>query len=176
MAENLEFLAAALEGIDGIELVEPEGTYLPWLDCRELIRNLGIEAGELDEFMVNEADLWLDDGAIFGDEGLGYTRINIACPRSTLKEAVDRLRRAVEAQSVSDDEPASAPATATFETAPIDSAEPIDTEASAGPETSDDSGASAGSASSTDAHAPGDSQEASRARKNEAAERTEGDS
>lgn len=175
MAENLEFLAAALEGIDGIELVEPEGTYLPWLDCRELIRNLGIEAGELDEFMVNEADLWLDDGAIFGDEGLGYTRINIACPRSTLKEAVDRLRRAVEAQSVSD-EPALAPATATFETAPIDSAEPIDTEASAGPETSDDSGASAGSASSTDAQSPGDSQEASRARQNEAAERTEGDS
>ncbi len=176
MAENLEFLAAALEGIDGIELVEPEGTYLPWLDCRELIRNLGIEAGELDEFMVNEADLWLDDGAIFGDEGLGYTRINIACPRSTLKEAVDRLRRAVEAQSVSDEEPASTPATATFETAPIDSAEPIDTEASAGPETSDDSGASAGSASSTDSQSPGDSQEASRARQNEAAERTEGDS
>ena len=125
--------------------------------------------------MVNEADLWLDDGAIFGDEGLGYTRINIACPRSTLKEAVDRLRRAVEAQSVSD-EPASAPATATFETAPIDSAEPIDTEASASPETSDDSGASAGSASSTDAQTPGDSQEVSRARQNEAAERTEGDS
>ena len=169
MAENLEFLAAALEEIDGIELVEPEGTYLPWLDCRKLIHNLGIEAGELDEFMVNEADLWLDDGAIFGDEGLGYTRINIACPRSTLKEAVDRLRRAVEAQSVSD-EPTSAPATATFETASIDS------EASAGSEAPDDSGATADSASPTDAEAPGDPQEASQTRQDEDAERAERDS
>ena len=188
MAENLEFLAAALEGIDGIELVEPEGTYLPWLDCRELIRNLGIEAGELDEFMVNEADLWLDDGAIFGDEGLGYTRINIACPRSTLKEAVDRLRRAVEAQSVSDDESAPSPAEATFETAPIDAEAPADSGTSSDSAASADSAVSADSAAPkdsqaptdpatpTDPEAPEDSQGASRAQKDEAAERTEGDS
>ena len=188
MAENLEFLAAALEGIDGIELVEPEGTYLPWLDCRELIRNLGIEAGELDEFMVNEADLWLDDGAIFGDEGLGYTRINIACPRSTLKEAVDRLRRAVEAQSVSDDESAPSPAEATFETAPIDAEAPADSGTSSDSAASADSAVSADSAAPkdsqaptdpatpTDPEAPADSQGASRAQKDEAAERTEGDS
>ena len=187
-AENLEFLAAALEGIDGIELVEPEGTYLPWLDCRELIRNLGIEAGELDEFMVNEADLWLDDGAIFGDEGLGYTRINIACPRSTLKEAVDRLRRAVEAQSVSDDESAPSPAEATFETAPIDAEAPADSGTSSDSAASADSAVSADSAAPkdsqaptdpatpTDPEAPADSQGASRAQKDEAAERTEGDS
>ena len=188
MAENLEFLATALEGIDGIKLIKPEGTYLPWLDCRELIRNLGIEAGELDEFIVNEADLWLDDGAIFGDEGLGYTRINIACPRSTLKEAVDRLRRAVEAQSVSDDESAPSPAEATFETAPIDAEAPADSGTSSDSAASADSAVSADSAAPkdsqaptdpatpTDPEAPADSQGASRAQKDEAAERTEGDS
>lgn len=188
MAENLEFLATALEGIDGIKLIKPEGTYLPWLDCRELIHNLGIEAGELDEFMVNEADLWLDDGAIFGDEGLGYTRINIACPRSTLKEAVDRLRRAVEAQSVSDDESAPSPAEATFETAPIDAKAPADSGTSSDSAASADSAVSADSAAPkdsqaptdpatpTDPEAPADSQGASRAQKDEAAERTEGDS
>ena len=188
MAENLEFLATALEGIDGIKLIKPEGTYLPWLDCRELIHNLGIEAGELDEFMVNEADLWLDDGAIFGDEGLGYTRINIACPRSTLKEAVDRLRRAVEAQSVSDDESAPSPAEATFETAPIDAEAPADSGTSSDSAASADSAVSADSAAPkdsqaptdpatpTDPEAPADSQGASRAQKDEAAERTEGDS
>ena len=188
MAENLEFLATALEGIDGIKLIKPEGTYLPWLDCRKLIHNLGIEAGELDEFMVNEADLWLDDGAIFGDEGLGYTRINIACPRSTLKEAVDRLRRAVEAQSVSDDESAPSPAEATFETAPIDAGAPADSGTSSDSAASADSAVSADSAAPkdsqaptdpatpTDPEAPADSQGASRAQKDEAAERTEGDS
>ena len=188
MAENLEFLATALEGIDGIKLIKPEGTYLPWLDCRELIHNLGIEAGELDEFMVNEADLWLDDGAIFGDEGLGYTRINIACPRSTLKEAVDRLRRAVEAQSVSDDESAPSPAEATFETAPIDAEAPADSGTSSDSAASADSAVSADSAAPkdsqaptdpatpTDPEAPANSQGASRAQKDEAAERTEGDS
>ncbi len=188
MAENLEFLATALEGIDGIKLIKPEGTYLPWLDCRKLIHNLGIEAGELDEFMVNEADLWLDDGAIFGDEGLGYTRINIACPRSTLKEAVDRLRRAVEAQSVSDDESAPSPAEATFETAPIDAEAPADSGTSSDSAASADSAVSADSAAPkdsqaptdpatpTDPEAPEDSQGASRAQKDEAAERTEGDS
>ena len=181
MAENLEFLATALEGIDGIKLIKPEGTYLPWLDCRKLIHNLGIEAGELDEFMVN-------DGAIFGDEGLGYTRINIACPRSTLKEAVDRLRRAVEAQSVSDDESAPSPAEATFETAPIDAEAPADSGTSSDSAASADSAVSADSAAPkdsqaptdpatpTDPEAPEDSQGASRAQKDEAAERTEGDS
>lgn len=188
MAENLEFLATALEGIDGIKLIKPEGTYLPWLDCRKLIHNLGIEAGELDEFMVNEADLWLDDGAIFGDEGLGYTRINIACPRSTLKEAVDRLRRAAEAQSVSDDESAPSPAEATFETAPIDAEAPADSGTSSDSAASADSAVAADSAAPkdsqaptdpatpTDPEAPADSQGASRAQKDEAAERTEGDS
>ncbi len=99
MAENLDYLAEELRTIEGIELVRPEGTYLPWLDCRGLIENLGIEPEELDRFVVEEADLWFDDGAIFGSPGLGYTRINIACPRQTLAEAIGRLRHAVETHS-----------------------------------------------------------------------------
>ena len=71
-----------------IHLVEPEGTYLVWLDCRDL----GYSDGELNEKVLNQAKLWLDGGSMFGGEGEGFQRINIACPRSILKEALTRFK------------------------------------------------------------------------------------
>jgi cystathionine beta-lyase len=50
---------------------------------------------ELKEFMRKKAKLWLDEGVMFGTGGSMFMRINIACPRSTLKEALERLERAV---------------------------------------------------------------------------------
>jgi len=89
---NLDWLRNYLtENLPEIKLIEPEGTYLIWLDCREL----GMNAEELEDFMLNKAKLWLDEGAIFGRAGAGFERINIACPRSTLEEAMDRLAKAV---------------------------------------------------------------------------------
>ena len=91
LKENLDFVRTYLkENLPQIKLVEPEGTYLVWLDCREF----GLNGEELEQFIVQKAKLWLDDGAIFGKAGEGFERVNIACPRTTLKAALDRLKKA----------------------------------------------------------------------------------
>lgn len=93
LLENLNFLRAYLqEKIPQIHLVEPEGTYLVWLDCSEL----GISGKELDQFIVEKAGLWLDGGAMFGPSGADFQRVNIACPRATLALALDKLKAAVD--------------------------------------------------------------------------------
>ena len=68
-----------------------EGTYLMWLDCREL----GLSDEELDELMVRKALLFGDAGTMFGTGGSGYVRVNIACPASVLTETLERLAAAV---------------------------------------------------------------------------------
>ena len=89
---NLNFTRAYLEeNLPQIKLIEPEGTYLIWLDFRAL----GLPEEKLEHLIVHEAKLWLDSGAIFGAVGEGFERINIACPRAVLKEALERLHRAV---------------------------------------------------------------------------------
>jgi len=79
-----EFLA---ERLPKIKLIEPEGTYLLWLDFREL----GQTQAELDDIITNKAKLWLSFGTVFGKDGEGFWRINIACPREILKTALERL-------------------------------------------------------------------------------------
>ena len=93
LLENLNFLRTYLqEKIPQIHLVEPEGTYLVWLDCSEL----GISGKELDQFIVEKAGLWLDGGAMFGPSGSDFQRVNIACPRATLELALDKLKATVD--------------------------------------------------------------------------------
>ena len=93
LLENLNFLRAYLqEKIPQIHLVEPEGTYLVWLDCSEL----GISGKKLDQFIVEKAGLWLDGGAMFGPSGADFQRVNIACPRAILELALDKLKAAVD--------------------------------------------------------------------------------
>jgi len=83
------FLAANLPKI---KLIEPEGTYLLWLDFREL----GLSMSELDELITHKAKLWLSAGTTFGESGGdGFWRINIGCPRSVLREALERLEQAM---------------------------------------------------------------------------------
>ena len=90
---NLDFVREYLEqNLPQIKLIEPEGTYLIWLDCRAL----GLPEAKLEHLIVHEAKLWLDSGAIFGKDGEGFERINIACPRAILEEACKRLCRAVQ--------------------------------------------------------------------------------
>ena len=102
--ELREHIAAAhrhvvtrLRAVPGVEAAPCEGTYLLWLDCTGLLAATGLEADELDDFILEEAGLWLDDGAIFGAGGRGFTRMNVACPRATLDEALDRLEAGVTA-------------------------------------------------------------------------------
>lgn len=85
---NLDFVREYLEkNLPQIKLVELEGTYLVWLDFREL----DLCEKDLEGLIVNKARLWLDSGAIFGKVGEGFERINIATNRSVLKEALDRI-------------------------------------------------------------------------------------
>ncbi len=91
---NLDELRAFLEArIPRIKLVEPEGTYFAWLDCSAL----GLAGRELDRFIAHEAGLWLDAGHIFGGGADQFQRLVLACPRSTLDRALERLERAVRA-------------------------------------------------------------------------------
>jgi cystathionine beta-lyase len=69
----------------------PESTYLLWIDCRAL--NLDIQ--ELKNLMFQKAQVAFSEGSVFGTEGVGYLRINFACPRSILEAALNRFSRAV---------------------------------------------------------------------------------
>ena len=90
---NLKYVTSFVnERLPGIEVIQPEGTYLVWLDCREL----GIDWKRLDDFFLNQAKIALDHGHWFGDEGNGYMRLNIACPRSLLEEAMEQIKFAMD--------------------------------------------------------------------------------
>lgn len=73
-----------------IKLIEPEGTYLAWLDCR----GMKLSEEELIDFFSNEAKVWLDHGSHSGKEGTGFMRLNLGSPRSVLAEALDRIEAA----------------------------------------------------------------------------------
>ncbi|MCC8182197.1 MAG: pyridoxal phosphate-dependent aminotransferase [Clostridiales bacterium] len=92
LEQNIAWLKAYLSReLPEIRMIEPEGTYLVWLDFREL----GLTGPELERLIVHKAKLWLDSGAIFGPAGEGFQRINVACPRATLEQALERLKQAV---------------------------------------------------------------------------------
>ena len=89
---NLKYLEVFLdEKIQGLKLLPLEGTYLAWVDCS----SLGMDDEELNDFMLKKAKLWLDEGTLFGTGGSMFMRINLACPRSTLKQALYNLEKAV---------------------------------------------------------------------------------
>ena len=89
---NIKFVKQYVEEqLPGVKMVEHEGTYLVWLDFRGT--GLGVE--ELDDKIINQAKLWLDSGKIFGSCGEGFQRINVACPRKVLEEAMDRIKNVV---------------------------------------------------------------------------------
>jgi len=90
---NIDFTRQFLEkNLPQIRLIEPEGTYLLWLDCR----GMGLTVKELNEKIIHDGKVWLDAGEMFGPEGEGFQRINVACPRSYLEQALLRLKDCLE--------------------------------------------------------------------------------
>ena len=79
------------EKLPRVKLIEPEGTYLIWLDFSEIVK----DHKELEKLIVDKAHLWLDPGIIFGRETALFERINIAAPRTTIEKALDQLYSAV---------------------------------------------------------------------------------
>jgi len=86
-----EFLQQQLPAI---RLIEPEGTYLLWLDCREL----GMGDKQLRDFFVQQAGVGMSPGTLFGEQGSGYMRMNIGAPRSVIRQALENIARAERAR------------------------------------------------------------------------------
>ena len=90
---NLDFLRSFLtEHIPEIKLVEPDGTYFAWLDCSEL----NLRQRDLNDLITKQAKLWLDAGHIFGKNAGQFQRIVLACPRTTLEQALLQLKSAID--------------------------------------------------------------------------------
>jgi cystathionine beta-lyase len=77
--------------LPGIRMIRMEATYLAWLDCRQA--NI---PGNAYQFFLKEAKVALNDGVEFGRGGEGFVRLNLACPRKTLNEALDRMSSAMQ--------------------------------------------------------------------------------
>lgn len=90
---NIDFIEEFTQkNLSGVKMIHHEGTYLVWLD----FRGTGLNVQELEDLIINKAKLWLDSGKIFGTSGNGFQRINAACPRKTLEEAMKRIQKALQ--------------------------------------------------------------------------------
>jgi len=89
---NLDYMEGYInKNIPQIKMIRPEATYLVWLDFRKL----KLTNDELKNFILKKAKLGLNDGPVFGPGGDGFQRINVACPRSLVEEAMIRLTNAI---------------------------------------------------------------------------------
>ncbi|WP_294705248.1 MalY/PatB family protein [uncultured Fusobacterium sp.] len=79
------------ERLPMIKTVKPEGTYLMWLD----FNNIGIAQDKIQEFLINEAKVAMNDGGTFGENGKGFARMNVACPRYMVEEAMEKIEKAI---------------------------------------------------------------------------------
>ena len=94
LQDNLDYLVQYMEeNIPRIKAIRPEGSYLVWLDCRDL----GMSPEAMKEFFLKKARVGLTWGETYGKDGEGFERINIGCPRKTLEEGLRRIRDAVNA-------------------------------------------------------------------------------
>jgi len=86
-----EFL---LQHLPQIRLIEPQGTYLLWLDCR----GMAMDDHQLKQFFVQEAGVGLSPGVLFGTPGSGFMRMNIGAPRSVIRQALEQIANAANTQ------------------------------------------------------------------------------
>jgi len=89
---NLDYIEEFLsKNVPGIKMLRPEASFLAWLDCREL----GLSQDELVELFVEKAHLYLNNGAMFGEQGKGFMRLNVATQRVVIEKAMSQLAEAV---------------------------------------------------------------------------------
>ena len=90
-ANHTHFAKAINQADPRLKVLPTDSLYLAWMDCR----SLGMDANELNKFMLTKARVWLDKGQKFGIEGHGFMRVNLGCPRATVDEAIRRITSAV---------------------------------------------------------------------------------
>jgi len=94
---NIAFATAFIAGnIPGLRVVQPEASFLLWLD----FSNMHMAQAEIMRLLLDKAHLALNDGTMFGRQGEGFARLNVGTPRCVLASALEQLRRAVAATSV----------------------------------------------------------------------------
>ncbi len=88
---NIDFAKKFIDAnIPQISFVKPEATYLLWLNFKKL----NMTDTELNNFLINKAGIGLNTGSVFGKNGSGYMRMNVACTRKTLETALEQLKNA----------------------------------------------------------------------------------
>ena len=92
LEKNLDYLKKYVkENIPQIKVNSTQATYLVWLDCKKM----NLPPQQLNEFFLKEAKVAMNEGSTFGEGGAGFMRMNIACPRTTLVAALDRIAVAI---------------------------------------------------------------------------------
>lgn len=95
LRDNRDFVSDYLAThLSTIRLIPPEGTYLLWLDCREL----KMSDAQLRKFFVQQAKVGMSPGTVFGQGGSGFMRLNIAAPRHVIADALERIANALKAR------------------------------------------------------------------------------
>ena len=90
--ENVQYIQSFIaEKLPQTKVIEPQGTYLMWLDCS----GLGLSGQELEELMLQKAHVWPDMGTMFGEKTGQFIRLALACPRSVVVEVMERLYKAI---------------------------------------------------------------------------------
>ncbi|MGE7696372.1 MalY/PatB family protein [Lysinibacillus sp. NPDC094177] len=92
ISNNMDYVIAELEQLDGIHITKPQGTYLLWIDYREL----GLNEEEIMERLLENGKLALEPGTKYGEEGSGFLRMNVACSFDTVKDGVQRFKQALQ--------------------------------------------------------------------------------
>lgn len=89
---NADYIVSYVEQhLPGVKVVKPEGTYLAWLDFRDIFS----QADKVSIFLTKEAKVGMNDGLSFGCQGAGFARLNFGCPKSIIQEALQRIERAI---------------------------------------------------------------------------------
>ncbi len=95
LAKNRDFLVDTIRSeFPGIRVTIPDATYLAWLDCRDLVASGRID-GSPHKFFLHKAKVALNEGSEFGFGGEGFVRLNFGCPRSTLEQALEKMKAAL---------------------------------------------------------------------------------
>ena len=90
--ENVQFIKKFVaEKLPQLHIIEPQGTYLMWIDCSAL----GLTGEQLEDLMLNKAHVWPDMGTMFGEKTGQFIRLALACPRSVVEEVMNRLEKAI---------------------------------------------------------------------------------
>ena len=90
---NLDYAVDYIQKeLPNLTVYKPEGTYLLWLDCRKL----GLSDDKIHDFFLAECHIAMNDGTFFGEEGKGFVRMNVACPRAAIAEALKQLKEEIE--------------------------------------------------------------------------------